>query len=122
MDISQIQVKITNINTATNTLSVVWACDQSQLPIDEYPVCRLPLDDFLYNNTSTSAILEQLAILGIPECQEPCRVASMSYDTLLAELTQQVGVITEFDVATLPVPPLQMMSPMDGPLAAPPQE
>ena len=116
MDVSAIRVKITNVDTASNTLSVIWSSDQSRRPVDEYTTFVVPLDQFPQDTTSTSAVLEHLAILGIQECQKQYREENAQFETLLTELTQEIGVVTEFNLNTL-LPPIITDEPLpDEPL------
>jgi hypothetical protein len=109
MDISTIQVKITNIDTASNTLSVIWASDQSQRHIDEYTTFVVSLDQLPQETASTSQVLEHLAILGIQECQKQCREENSQLGMLITELAQEIGVVNTFNLNTLLPPALNQM-------------
>ena len=111
MTISRVQVKIVGVDPISQTVNVAWASDQSQNPIDQYPVYGFPLCNFS-ETASAFDIIQQLALQGVQECERQCRAENTQTTTssLVTQLLQQVGVINEFDLGALTItqlpPPL----------------
>jgi hypothetical protein len=101
MSMSTVRLKITNIDTLSNTLSVIWASDQSQRPLDEYPTHVVPLSRLPEPSAQVHATLAHLAHMGIQECERQLREESAPFGQLVSQLTQEIGTVTEFPLVSI---------------------
>jgi hypothetical protein len=98
-----IKLKIVDVNTDTQMVSVSWASDLSQKSIDEYPTYGFPMSYFQDPQADTATLLRQLAEAGISECQKQIVSESIavSMPSIITNLSTQTGLVTEYDLGML---------------------